>query len=53
MMTQSANPYTNRARNIPKRATNDKYAKLKQLSVIGVRFILATVDKKYPAYSIQ
>jgi hypothetical protein len=43
----------NLARNIPKRATNDKYAKLKQLSVIGVGPILAKVDKKYPAYGIQ
>jgi len=34
-------------------ATNDKYAKLKQLSVIGVGSILARVDKNYPAYGIQ
>jgi hypothetical protein len=43
----------NLARNIPGRATNDKYAKLKQLSVIGVGLILAKVDKNYPAQGIQ
>jgi len=32
---------------------NDKYAKLKQFSVVGVGLILAKVDKKYPAYGIQ
>jgi hypothetical protein len=52
-MTQSANPYMNRARNIPKGATNNKYATLKRLSAIGIGLILAKVDKKYPAYSIQ
>jgi hypothetical protein len=46
-------PSVNTARNIPGGATNDKYAKSKQLSVIGIGLILAKVDKKYPAYSIQ
>jgi hypothetical protein len=41
------------ARNIPDGAMNDKYAKLKQFSVVGVGLILAKVDKKYPAYGIQ
>ncbi|MGO9137805.1 MAG: hypothetical protein ACLP9S_12685 [Syntrophales bacterium] len=43
----------NLARNIPGRAINDKYAKLRQFTVTGVGLIPAKVDKKYPDYSIQ
>jgi hypothetical protein len=43
----------NLARNIPGSETNDKYAKLEELSESGIVLILAKVDKNYPAYGIQ